>query len=477
MENTLYYGDNLDILREYIPDNSIDLIYLDPPFNSKKDYNILYQEPNGNKSDAQIKAFNDTWHWGNSSENILYEISQNASSRLVDLLMSFNNFLGKNDTMAYLLMMAIRLIELKRVLKDTGSIYLHCDPTASHYLKLIMDVIFEPKNFRNEIIWHYRTGNISKHQFQRKHDVIFFYSKSNNNLFNPIEEKEYYTQIYGPDFKPSFKGRKQSEDKGGIYRMSLVDDVWDISAVFTLSKEHLEYPTQKPLKLLKRIIQVSSNENDIVLDPFCGCGTTIDAAIELNRKWIGIDITHLAVTLIKDRIFNRYGDSINYKVIGEPTDLTGANELAKNNPYGFQSWALGLVKARPKGNSIKKGADQGIDGVKYFLDSLNKNDIKKIIVQVKSGNVNVKDIRELITVIAKNEACIGILITLEKPTSVMIKEAISEGYYFCDFRNSKYPKIQILTIDDLLQGKNIEYFSISDSTFKAAEKHIDKLFN
>lgn len=477
MENTLYFGDNLEILKEYIPDNSIDLIYLDPPFNSKKDYNILYQEPDGKISDAQIKAFDDTWHWGKTSQDTYYELSQNASSKLTDLLVSFRNSIGNSDTMSYLVMMSVRLIELHRVLKDTGSIYLHCDPTASHYLKLILDVIFHPNNFRNEIIWHYRTGNISKHQFQRKHDVIFFYSKGSNDIFNPIEEKEYYTQIYGPKFKPSFKGRKQSEDEGGIYRMSFVDDVWDISAVFTLSKEHLEYPTQKPIKLLKRIIEASSNENDIVLDPFCGCGTTIDAAIELNRRWIGIDITHLAISLIKNRIYTRYGESVEYKVIGEPTDLAGAFELAKTNRMGFQSWALGLVKARPKVTDIKKGADHGIDGVKYFIDTLDKNDLKKIIIQVKSGNVSVKDIRELISVTKNNDGSIGVFITLEKQTSVMQKDAISEGYYFCSFRNQKFPKIQILTIEDLLKGKNIEFFSIADNTFKSSEKHIDKLFN
>lgn len=474
MENTLYYGDNLKILREHIPDNSIDLIYLDPPFKSGKDYNILFKEPNGTKSEAQIRAFEDTWHWGEASEQTFHEIINIAPPKLIELMKSFRSFLGENDMMAYLTMMAIRLIELKRVLKDTGSIYLHCDPTASHYLKILMDTIFHPKNFRNEIIWHYRTGNISKYQFQRKHDVILFYSKSEEITFNPLEIKEYYSQIYGPNFKPSFKGRKQGKDKGGIYRMSLIDDVWDISAVFTLSKEHLPYPTQKPLELLRRIIKASSNEEDLILDPFCGCGTTIDAAIELKRKWIGIDITHLAIALMKNRIEDRYGKNIEYKVVGEPEDLKGAYELANQDRWQFQWWALSLVKARPISGEMKKGADKGIDGVKYFQDGPNRKDIRKIVIQVKSGHVGVKDIRELITVAKNSNASIGVFITLENPTEPMKKEAIAEGYYIASFNGKKYPRIQILTIEELLNGKNIEYLNVWEETFKKAKPYFDE---
>lgn len=473
MENTLYYGDNLKILREYIPDNSIDLIYLDPPFKSGKDYNILFKEPNGTVSKAQIRAFEDTWHWGETSEETFHELVNTATPKLVEFIKNFRSFLGENDMMAYLTMMAIRLVELKRVLKKTGSICLHCDPTASHYLKILMDIIFLPINFRNEIIWHYRTGNISRYQFQRKHDVILFYSKGKEIIFNPLEKKEYYSQLYGPNFKPSFKGRKQEKDEGGFYRMSLIDDVWDISAVFTLSKEHLPYPTQKPLKLLKRIIKASSNEGSIVLDPFCGCGTTIDAAIELKRKWLGIDITHLAIALMKHRIEDRYGKDIKYKVVGEPEDFKGAYELAKQDRYQFQWWALSLVKARPLGEDRKKGADRGIDGVKYFQDGPNKKDIRKIIIQVKSGHVGVKDIRELITVTKNSNSSVGVFITLENPTEPMKKEAISEGYYTA-FNKQKYPKIQILTIEELLNGKNIEYLNVWEETFKKAKPYFDE---
>ena len=495
MENTLYYGDNLKILREYIKDNSIDLIYLDPPFKSGKDYNILFKEPNGLKSEAQIQAFEDTWHWNEVSENTYFELINNAPIKLTELLKSFRNFLGENDMMAYLTMMSIRLIELKRVLKETGSIYLHCDSTASHYLKILMDIIFN-NNFKNEIIWNYGRGasNI-KSALPKGHETILFYTKSNDSYWNPPKRpySEKLIRLLKKDEKGYYytRGRRtgrreiaewEKNTKAGL--KTYVDletggtkctDVWDDLGGYPSSAEGLGYQTQKPISLLKRIIMESSRENDLILDPFCGCGTTIDSAIELKRNWIGIDITHLAISLIKYRIENRYGSSINYKVVGEPEDLKGAFELSKNDRYQFQWWALSLVKARPANEDMKKGADHGIDGIKYFQDSPNKNDIKKIVIQVKSGYVSVKDIRELITVKNTNDASIGILITLNNPTEIMIKESLHEGFYI-NFYGKKYPKIQILTIDELLKGNNIEYFNISDITFKVAEKHIDKLF-
>ena len=470
MENTLYYGDNLDILRKYIPDDFVDFIYLDPPFNSKANYNILYKEPSGNFSDAQITAFEDTWHWAEKAETTFKEIIDIASANVVDMMRAFRSFIGNNDMMAYLTMMCIRLIELKRVLKDTGSIYLHCDPTASHYLKIMMDTIFDKKNFRNEIVWHYRTGNISKNQFQRKHDIILFYSKSEKNVFNPQEIKEYYSQIYGPHFKPSFKGRKHNEDELGEYRMTFADDVWDISAVFTLSKEHLDYPTQKPLKLLERIISASSNEGDIVLDPFCGCGTSIMESQRLNRNWIGIDITHLAINIIKLRLKGMFDSEPkkDYKVVGEPEDLSSAIELANQNRYQFQWWATSLINARPYGDK-KKGKDTGIDGFVYFGDKEgNKNlEFKKGIVSVKSGKVSPKDIRELGQVLDRENAEIGIFITLQEPTRDMVTEAVSKGFYRSQILGKDYPRIQILTIEDLLKGTKPQ-IPYQISTFKKA---------
>lgn len=478
MENKLYYGDNLKILREHISDNSIDLVYLDPPFNSGKNYNILFKEPNGFKSEAQIKAFDDTWHWTESAENTFHDLVNNGPSKLVDLLKSFRGFLGENDTMAYLTMMAIRLIELKRVLKPSGSIYLHCDPTASHYLKILLDIIYLPNNFRNEIIWHYRRWTGKARRFQRLHDVIFFYTKSDNYVFNVIYtdytegsvERKMQGVLHRFKGNEAFLVSEKSVDEKGVRE----NDVWQIPFIPPSAKERLGYPTQKPIELLKRIIMASSKENEIILDPFCGCGTTIDAAIELSRKWIGIDITHLAINLIKNRIYDRYKDSIKYKVIGEPEDIHGAIKLASEDRYQFQWWALSLVKARPVNDERKKGADYGIDGIKFFQDSIVKNDIKKIIIQVKSGHVQVKDIRELITVTKNNDGTIGTLITLENPSENMKREAISEGFYICPFNKTKYPKIQILTIEDLFKDKNIEYFNVIDETFKKSERHFDK---
>jgi len=468
MENTLYYGDNLDILRRYIPDNSIDLIYLDPPFKSDQNYNILFKEKNGTDSVAQIKIFEDTWHWDKKAEETYVEITEKVPKRVADLVIALRKFLGSNDMMAYLVMMVIRLVELHRVLKDTASIYLHCDPTASHYLKLVMDAVFEAKNFRNEIIWHYRTGNIAKKQFQRKHDIILFYSKTETNIFTPQELKEYYAQLYGPQFRPSFKGRKHGKDKYGEYRISFVDDVWDISAVFTLSKEHLDYPTQKPERLLERIIKASSKEGGLILDPFCGCGTSIAVAEKLKRKWIGIDITHLAISLMRHRLMDTFGDKTKHEVIGEPVDLKGAEALAKQDPYQFEWWALGLVGARPAESEKKKGKDKGIDGYIYFYDEPQKT--KKIFIQVKSGHVNPAQIRDLRGVVEREQAQIGAFITFQRPTHGMRTEAISAGFYKSPGWNKDYPRIQILTIKELLEGKRIDYPPKTSITYKKAEK-------
>lgn len=454
-ENILYYGDNLDVIRRHIKDETVDLIYLDPPFKSDQDYNILFTERNGSKAAAQIKAFDDTWHWDKVSAAEYEEVVETGMPRVAQVMRAFRTFLGENDMMAYLAMMAPRLVEMHRVLKPTGSIYLHCDPTASHYLKMLMDAVFSPKRFRNEIVWHYRTGNIAKKQFQRKHDIILFYSKAENAIFNPIEIKEYYVEVYGPKFKPSFKGRKHGEDKYGQYRISFVDDVWNISAVFTLSKEHLDYPTQKPESLLERIIKASSNEGNLVLDPFCGCGTTIAVAQKLNRRWIGIDITHLAVALMKHRLYNMFGDKVQYEVVGEPVSLPDAKALAEYDPYQFQWWALGLVGARPI--EEKKGADRGIDGRLYFHDEADnkKRKTKQIILSVKSGKVGVKDVRDLRGVVEREEAQIGVLICMEKPTRNMRREEASAGVYKSPW--GSHPRLQILTIEELLTGHKIDY--------------------
>lgn len=465
MENTLYYGDNLQILREYIPNNSIDMIYLDPPFNSKSNYNILFQEPNGTKSKAQITAFEDSWHWTEEIERTFQEIMETSSSKITEMMRSFREFIGINDIMAYLSMMCIRLIELKRVLKETGSIYIHCDPTASHYLKILMDVIFGIKNFRNEIIWHYKTGGISKRWYGRKHDNIFFYVKDekSNYIFNLEKEKSYMMHKYG------FKKSNFQEDDLGQYSMTYLKDVFIIPSVGSADKQRLGYPTQKPEQLLERIIKGSSNENDLVLDPFCGCGTTIAVAEKLKRKWIGIDITHLSINLMKYRLKNMYNlkPKKDYKLIGEPTDITGAKELSKLNRYQFEWWAVSLIQALPYEDK-KKGADGGIDGYLYFTDTPDKK-YKKSIVQVKSGHVSVPNIRELADVRKTQKSEIGIFITLEEPTKKMKERAVSEGFYHSEDWNKDYPRLQILTIEELLNGKEPQ-IPHPVSVYKRAER-------
>ncbi len=496
-ESMLFYGDNLDILRDHIQDDSIDLIYLDPPFNSKADYNILYKEPDGSQSKAQITAFGDTWHWTEETERTFQEIVDTSTADIIDMMSAFRSFIRANDMMAYLTMMCIRLIELRRVLKNTGSIYLHCDPTASHYLKILMDAIFGSENFRNEIIWCYKSRHFSKKHFGRKHDVILFYSKTTDYVFNwqdvlrplsanTIAKSRYEDEIgryrlVGRGIKGSpIQSAKDVDPKWEISNPELVkrdylregvpiEDYWQIDILNQVSKERLGYPTQKPEALLEKIIKASSNEGDVVLDPFCGCGTAISVAQHLNRNWIGIDVTHLAMNLIKRRMKNQYNLEAgkDYKVIGEPRDLSGAKALASQNRYQFQWWALSLIDARPYGDK-KKGADTGIDGFIHFNE--NNDIVKKVIVQVKSGNTSVKDIRDLGHVVDREKAVIGIFITLEFPTRPMKEESAKAGIYTFPLNNQKIPKIQILTIEEILNGKSPQVpVSYRESSFKKAE--------
>ncbi|MBE9512444.1 MAG: restriction endonuclease [Chloroflexi bacterium] len=458
--NVLYFGDNLEILRnhEYFPDNSIDLIYLDPPFNSKKDYNILFKENSGMESEAQIKAFTDTWHWTQTAENTYHDVVVNGPLKVGKLIGALHDTIGSNDVMAYLVMMTARLIELHRVLRDTGALYLHCDPTASHYLKLVLDQIFGPANFRNEIVWAYtRPGTKHQRQLPRTHDTIFWYSKSNKTwMFNVDPIRIPYSQSTLERGKYSVATSKVTK---GISERVLPaggkcpEDWWQISMIQGNAQERLGYETQKPLALLERIIKASSNEGDVVLDPFCGCGTAVVAAQKLNRRWIGIDITHLAINLMRNRLKDSFG--IKAEVIGEPVDLAGAKALAHHQPdgrYQFQWWALGKIGARPLGEK-KKGADKGIDGVIHFIDEASGKP-KRVVVQVKSGHVGVNAVREL-KAVAANDA-IGVFITLEPPTSPMKVEAVDAGYYHSPVYDKDYPKIQIFTIEELLQGKTVD---------------------
>lgn len=499
MSNTLYYGDNLDILRRYIKDESIDLVYLDPPFNSNANYNVLFAEKDGSRAASQIRAFDDTWTWDQEDEAVYAELVVKGG-KVADVLQAFRTFLGPCDLLAYLVMMAPRLIELHRVMKPTASIYLHCDPTASHYLKILMDAVFGSKAFRNEIIWHYSGWNkILKSNFESRHDIIFFYAK-HDNYFNgfsiPWESEDEYIKVRKQKVHLDEDNRKYVlSDAGGGKRIrryideamalgSPVDDVWDIDKLNSSSKEKLGYPTQKPEILLERIIMASCPEKGIVLDPFCGCGTTVAAAQKLGRTWLGIDITYLAINLIKNRLSSTFGERelrdgtiqppVKYSVIGEPTSVPDAEALAESDKYQFQWWALGLVGARPE--EQKKGADKGIDGKIVFQGS-TPGVFENVIISVKAGqNVGVSMVRDLKGVLDREKASIGVFISIVEPTKPMKVEAAEAGFYESEMYLKKYPKIQLLTVADLLAGKQIDMPPIRQvqATFKKAPKVEEK---
>ena len=468
----LYYGDNLGVLRRYVKDETVDLIYLDPPFNSSQDYNVLFAEPTGERSAAQIKVFEDTWHWDATAAQA-YEDVVEKGGKPSEALQAFRKFLGDTDMMAYLSMMAPRLLELRRVLKRTGSIYLHCDPTASHYLKMLMDGIFGPARFQNEVVWHYRGGGVSKGRWGRRHDILLYYTKAGPGTFNVDAVRDPYSKETLERLKykaKAFRGDKVYDSYEANPLGKHPDDVWDIQPIMPSAKQRLGYPTQKPERLLERIISASSNEGDLVLDPFCGCGTTIAVAQRLHRRWIGIDITHLAINLIRHRLLDAFGESIRdgYQVVGEPTSPADARELAGQDPYQFQWWALGLVGARPVDE--KKGADRGIDGRLYFHDEAEGGRTKQIIFSVKAGHTSVAHLRDLRGVLDREKAEIGVLLTLEEPTRAMRTEAAGAGFYVSPGFNKRYPKLQVLTVEELLNGKKVEYPPSTSVTFKKAEK-------
>jgi site-specific DNA-methyltransferase (adenine-specific) len=526
LKNKLYYGDNLQVMREYIDDQSVDLIYLDPPFNSRQDYNVLFAEKDGNRSAAQITAFKDTWEWNLEAERAYIEVVE-AGGRVADAMKAFRTLLGGSDMLAYLAMMAPRLVELRRVLKETGSIYLHCDPTASHYLKLIMDAVFGPQMFRSEIIWKRTNTHSDSKRWSDVSDSILYYSKSGNVIWNApyaehsekyLETKYRYSDEKGryrldnmtspsprPNMMYEWKGfpspplgwrysretmAKLDEEGRIAYPSSLskrpqlkryleqssgvlMGNVWtDIFPINSQAKERLRYPTQKPEALLERILKASSNEGDVILDPFCGCGTTVQVAQRLNRRWRGIDITHLAINLIKNRLTDTFGEEIKqtYEVIGEPTDVGGAENLADENKYQFQYWALGKVDAQPA-ERIKKGADRGIDGRKYFHDDRSGKS-KQIIFSVKGGrNIGVSEIRDLIGVLQREEAEIGVYVSFAEPTAPMRREAAEAGFYSSP-AGGQYPRVQLLTVKDLLVGnKRVEFPRLLDATFRKAPKY------
>lgn len=526
--NALYYGDNLDILRRYVLDASVDLVYLDPPFNSNRDYNVIFKDESGRKSDAQLLAFEDTWHWGPSAESTYQYLINTArhEGRVPDsvstVISALRSGIGENQMMAYLVEMAIRLVELRRVLRPTGSLYLHCDPTASHYLKLVLDGLFGPMNFRNEIIWKRTSGHSDATKFGRVHDVLLYYGKTDrvrwNKLYQPYDSgyvEQYYRYsdpdgrkwmsdnlsaagLTGGGYEYEWRGitrvwrlPRESMEKldaegkvfytrNGIPRLKRyldeakglpAQDIWtDVEAIRSWHKEGLGYPTQKPLALLERIIEASSLPDDVVLDPFCGCGTALIAAQKSGRKWIGIDITYLSIAVMKARLRDSFG--IEVPVIGQPTEVGGARQLAESLPdgrYQFQWWALNLVDAKPVGGVEKKGADKGVDGVITFSGPGGK--MERVVVSVKSGHVNPSMIQALKGAMETQGAAMGLFVTLEEPSAQMKQEATVAGFYHSDLADRDYPRVQIASIRELLEeGKKPQLPLLILPTFPQAEK-------
>jgi site-specific DNA-methyltransferase (adenine-specific) len=459
--NVLYYGDNLEVLRKYIQSESIDLCYIDPPFNSKRTYNQIYNNI-GTEDRAQSQAFIDTWTWDDRALEGYQEMLDNSGGRFtkqtIELIKGLNNVLGKGSLLAYLVSMTLRTTEIQRVLKPTGSFYLHCDPTASHYLKLVLDAVFcgQGGDFRNEIIWSYETGGIPRNDFSRKHDVIFRYTKSKEWTFNASEVMEPRSDEV---LRRIATGNPSATRSTGQVRHP--SDVFRIPSINAMAKERLGYPTQKPEALLERIIKASSNEGEIVLDTYSGCGTAIAVAQELKRKWIGIDITYQSIALVLRRLEDQFGKDVanSVKLDGIPRDMASAQALANKKDdrvrKEFEKWAVMTYTVNRAVINQKKGADAGIDGIAYFMT--NSTDNAKIILQVKSGNVGRGDIAKLRGDMQRESAAMAVLITLEPPTAPMISEAKAAGLYHHDLMDRNYDTIQIVTIQDMIEhGKVLD---------------------
>ena len=454
----LYRGDCLDILEDYIEPNSIDLIYLDPPFNSKSTYNLPFK--NKDRSYKPVDAFVDTWTWTADDDIHLAEMEKSFKPDL-QLLAQIVRFARadergrKSSSASYLLNMGLRLWMMRRVLKPTGSIYLHCDPTASHYLKLIMDTVFGKNNFRNEIIWGYRTGGVSKRWFGRKHDILLFFTKSDSYPFNLQKERSYNRG--GKPYR--FRNVTEYQDEEGRwYTMATMRDIWEINAIGRTSRERLGYPTQKPLALLERVVKASSPENGIVLDPFCGCGTTVHAAEQLGRQWIGIDISRFSTELMRERILHNFPQvqDSDIRTLGLPESIADAKSLARENPFEFEKWVCGRIGAN--GMGIRKapgdrGADGGIDGViELALIHGRKVDKAYVIVQVKGGKVTPDAVKALSETVRRLDAVAGVMVCFEDQMNTVENQRSREVW---SDDTGTYPFIQGYSVGDLLQDKRL----------------------
>lgn len=535
--NVLHYGDCLTVLRDRIPPESVDLVYLDPPFNSQRAYNMIFKEHGGAAPTAQLEAFDDTWSWDECARDTLQELrlSPRTPEKLRALLAGLDGAIHATEMMAYVSMMAIRLVELHRTLKPTGSLFLHCDPAASHYLKLVMDALFGPENFRNEIVWQRSGAKNDPRRFGRSHDVVLFYSVGPiftwNTQFTAFQDYSIvknYTAVdengrryrlsdltankpggdtdYEWRGKKPYKGRhwafsranmEKFEREGrivyrrtgmAVYKRYLdempgvpLHDVWTDIRLSSSDKERLGYPTQKPVALLERIITAASNPGDLVLDPFCGCGTALDAAERLGRRWIGIDITHLAIGVIEQRMKVRH-PGVLYDVRGLPEDEASAIKLAAEDKFGFQAWAVLKISARPMGLDVagraKRGADQGLDGILTFSQDPDGKETERMIVSVKGGGTNAGDVRDLIGVVRTptNKAAMGILIAANEPTRAMRDAALDAGMWYSKTWRKEYPRIQLLSVADLFKsklpdhpGRNVT-FAIAETADKDEEQ-------
>ena len=468
MKSTLYYGDNLDILKSLSKEREpfIDLIYIDPPFNSKRNYNILFQDliqsqENSKKITAQKEAFQDTWSNVEISDTL--EQLQRLDNLKIYRFLNENRIIFTDSQMSYLTMMSIRIYYMRKLLKETGSFYLHCDPTMSHYLKILLDIIFGVKNFRNEIVWCYRGAGYPKKDFGKRHDIIFRYSKSENYLFYLDNVRIPYAQETIKRFSYKINNKRKGIDFGEqeLNPLGRQPDDWfsDIQPIAPSAKERLGYQTQKPEALLERIIKASSNEGDVVADFFCGCGTTVAVAEKLKRKWIGVDINHLAIGLIEEKRLKPL--KVKYEVRGFPKDLKQAEILAKEKPFEFEQW---IVEYCLKGHKTKKTGDGGYDG---HITLKFQNELKLSLIEVKGGNCSVKNVREFESVVNKQKANLGIFVCFKKQVTKEMKK-------YCDGTEKvemagffKIKKISLLTIEKVLEETYPDWLGvlIENSTY------------
>ncbi|NMN58018.1 site-specific DNA-methyltransferase (adenine-specific) [Xanthobacter sp. SG618] len=511
MSNKLFFGDNLTVLREHVPDESVDLVYLDPPFNSQARYNVLFKSPREDVASAQVAAFLDFWSWGKEAEAAFHDLMLRGGST-ASFLGAFRNALGESDMMAYLVMMAARISELRRALKNTGSLYLHCDQTAGHYLKIIIDGIFGPDCFKSEITWKRSSshGNVSAN-YGALTDSIFFVTRGRNYTWNqqyhefsddyvagkftnmdPDGRRWQSVSLRNPALRPNLKynycasnGQKYEPHPNGwavkLERMQAYDsegrlhyparpggqlrvkqyldeskgvrlqNLWtDIPALNSQAKERIGYPTQKPIALLERIIATSSNAGDIILDPFCGCGTSVHAAEKLGRRWMGIDVSIHAIHVIEKRLSEAFGPDRVPKASGIPADFETAARLAASDPFQFQWWANYLVGVHIL-KEVKKGADRGIDGELFFPNGPGRP-YGRMLTSVKAGkNVGPAMVREFRGVLEREKAEMGLFICLDDPTAAMEKEAVVAG--FAPVVHGRVPRLQIVSMREWFAGR------------------------